>query len=158
MIIRERAPGPLAVSIHAPLADRLLVFNHFDEAIGQSSRKLGMPVEGGAMFVQTSAMATLMMESIVYFGTGSLLGALLAVALSLPVTLPVVNRRARRRETSSASQLVELGRGDAIKRLKIDLGALSDRLRATEEELKVKTTAAREAQCALPTKNRNSRS
>ena len=97
-------------------------------------------------------MASFMMESIVYFGIGSLLGALPAVALSLPVILPVVNRRARRLEASSASQLVELGRGDAIKRLKIDLGALSDRLRATEEELKVKATAAHEAQCGLSDK------
>jgi chromosome segregation ATPase len=90
-------------------------------------------------------MATFTMESILYFGIGSLLGALPAVALSLFV----VNRRARRREASSASQLVELGRGDAIKRFKIDLGALSDRLRAAEEELEVKATAAREAQCSL---------
>jgi chromosome segregation ATPase len=101
-----------------------------------------MPVEGGARLVQERTMATFMMESIPYFGIGSLLGALPAVALSLPV----ISRRAR------ATQLVELGRGDAIKRFKIDLGALSDRLRATEEKLKVKATAAREAQCSLSDK------
>jgi hypothetical protein len=92
-------------------------------------------------------MATFMMESILYFGIGSLLGALPAVALSLPV----INRRARR-EASSASQLVERGRGDGITRLKIDLGALGDRLHAAEEELKVKAAAAREAQCSLSDK------
>jgi chromosome segregation ATPase len=102
--------------------------------------------------MQASAMAAFMSEPIVCFGIGSLFAALAVVALSLPVILPVVNRRARRLEARSASQLVELGRGDAIKRLKIDLGALSDRLRATEEELKVKTTAAREAECGLSDK------
>jgi chromosome segregation ATPase len=97
-------------------------------------------------------MAAFMSESIVHFGIGSLFGALAVVALSLPVILPVINRGARRLEARSASQLVELGRGDAIKGLKTDLAALSDRLRATEEELKVKTTAAREAECGLSDK------
>jgi len=91
-----------------------------------------------------------MIESIVYFGIGSFLGVLPVVALSLPVIVPVVNRRAARRpEARSASRLVELGRGDAIKRLKIGLGALRDQLRATEEDLAVSTTAAREAERAL---------
>ena len=90
-----------------------------------------------------------MIESIVYFGIGSFLGALPVVALSLPVIVPVVNRQAARRpEARSASRLVELGRGDAIKRLKIDLDALRDQLRATEEDLAVNTTAAREAERA----------
>jgi chromosome segregation ATPase len=97
-------------------------------------------------------MAAFMSESIVHFAIGSLFGALAVVALSLPVILPVINRGARRLEARSASQLVELGRGDAIKGLKTDLAALSDRLRATEEELKVKTTAAREAECGLSDK------
>ena len=100
--------------------------------------------------MQASAMAAFMSESIVYFGIG--FGASAVVALSLTVILPVVNRRALRLEARSASQLVELGRGDAIKALKTDLGALSARLRATEEELKVKTTAAREAECGLSDK------
>ena len=91
-----------------------------------------------------------MIESIVYFGIGSFLGALPVVALSLPVIVPIVNRRAARRpEARSASRLVELGRGNAIKRLKIDLDALRDQLRATEEDLAVNTTAAREAERAL---------
>jgi chromosome segregation ATPase len=95
-------------------------------------------------------MAAFMIESIVYFGIGSFLGALPVVALSLPVIVPIVNRRAARRpEARSASRLVELGRGNAIKRLKIDLDALRDQLRATEEDLAVNTTAAREAERAL---------
>src|SRR5690349_1686055 len=80
---------------------------------------------------------------------GFLLGVLPAVALSLPVIVPVVNRRAARRQARSAGQLVELGRGDAIQRLKIDLGALRDRLRATEGDLAVNRTIAREAERAL---------
>jgi hypothetical protein len=73
-------------------------------------------------------MAASMIESIVYFGIGSFLGALPVVGLSLPV----INRRAARRpEVRSASRLVELGRGNAIKRLKIDLDALRDQLRAS---------------------------
>ena len=104
----------------------------------------------GARLAQASAMAAFMIESIVYFGIGSFLGALPVVALSLPVIVPVVNRRAARRpEARSAIRLVELGRGNAIKRLKIDLDALRDQLRATEEDLAVNTTAAREAERAL---------
>jgi chromosome segregation ATPase len=80
---------------------------------------------------------------------GSLLGALPVVALRLPVIVPLVNRRAARRQARSASQLVEFGRGDAIQRLKIDLGALRDRLRATEGDLAVNSTVAREAEHAL---------
>jgi chromosome segregation ATPase len=96
-------------------------------------------------------MAAFMIESIVYFGIGSFLGALPVVALSLPVIVPIVNRRAARRrpEARSASRLVELGRGNAIKRLKIDLDALRDQLRATEQDLAVSTTAVREAERAL---------
>ena len=44
---------------------------------------------------------------------------------------------------------MELGRGNAIKRLKIDLDALRDQLRATEQDLAVNTTAVREAERAL---------
>jgi chromosome segregation ATPase len=129
-------------------SDCLVILNHFDDAIGfQRSQpsgrpilvKLGMPPEVGARLVQVSATAAFMIEF------GSLLGALSVVALSLPVIVPVVSRRAARRQVRSAGQLVELGRGDAIKRLKIDLGALRDRLRATEGDLAV----AREAERAL---------
>lgn len=92
-------------------------------------------------------MAAFMIESIVYFGIGSFLGALPVVALSLPI---IVNRRAARRpEARSAIRLVELGRGNAINRLKIDLDALRDQLRATEQDLAVNTTAVREAERAL---------
>jgi chromosome segregation ATPase len=95
-------------------------------------------------------MAAFMIESIVYFGIGSFLGALPVVALSLPVIVPFVNRRAARRpEARSAIRLVELGRGNAINRLKIDLDALRDQLRATEQDLAVSTTAVREAERAL---------
>jgi chromosome segregation ATPase len=69
--------------------------------------------------------------------------------------------------TKSTSQLAELGKkGDAINRLKVELGekaatifaleardkALRDQLRATEEEFTVKTTAMHEAQRALSDK------
>jgi chromosome segregation ATPase len=74
---------------------------------------------------------------------GSLLGALPVVALRLP------SFRAARRQARSASQLLEFGRGDAIQRLKIDLGALRDRLRVTERDLAVNSTVAREAEHAL---------
>jgi chromosome segregation ATPase len=108
--------------------------------------KLGIAGRG-ARLAQASAMAAFMIESIVYFGIGSFLGALPVVGLSLPV---IVNRRAARRpEARSAIRLVELGRGNAIKRLKTDLDALRDQLRATEQDLAVNTTAAREAERAL---------
>jgi chromosome segregation ATPase len=70
-------------------------------------------------------------------------------------------------KTKSTSQLAELGKkGDAINRLKIELGektatifaleardkALRDQLRATEEEFAVKTTTMHEAQRALSDK------
>jgi chromosome segregation ATPase len=70
-------------------------------------------------------------------------------------------------KTKSTSQLAELGKkGDAINRLKIELGektatifaleardkALRDQLRATEEEYSVKTSAMLEAQRALTEK------
>jgi chromosome segregation ATPase len=83
---------------------------------------------------------------------GSLLGVLPVLALSLPVIVPIVNRRAARRQARSAIQLVELGRGDAVQRLKIDLGALRDRLRANEADLAVKGAVAREAERALARK------
>src|SRR6188768_1153050 len=69
--------------------------------------------------------------------------------------------------TKSTSQLAELGKkGDAINRLKIELGektatifaleardkALRDQLRTTEEEVAVKTTTMHEAQRALSDK------
>ena len=93
-------------------------------------------------------MAAFMIESIVYFGIGSFLGALPVVALSLPV----INRRAARRpEARSARRLVERGRGGALIRLKIDLDALRDQLRATEQDLAVNTTAWR-----LPSMNARS--
>jgi hypothetical protein len=47
---------------------------------------------------------------------------------------------------------VELGKSDAVKQLKIDLGALRDQLRATEEDLAVNATAAREAERVLSDK------
>ena len=46
---------------------------------------------------------------------------------------------------------MELGRGNAINRLKIDLDALRDQLRATEQDLAVNTTAWR-----LPSMNARS--
>ena len=70
-------------------------------------------------------------------------------------------------KAKSTSQLAELGKkGDAINRLKVELGektaaifaleardkALRDQLRATEEEFAVKTTAMHEAQRALSDK------
>jgi len=55
--------------------------------------------------------------------------------------------------TKSASQLAELGRkGDAINRLKIELGALRDQMRATEEEFAVKAAAVQQAERALSDK------
>ena len=77
-------------------------------------------------------MAAFLSESLDLIGP---LFVLAVIALSLAVILPVVNRWARRLEATSARRLLDLSRGDAIKRLKIDLGALSNRLRATEEEL-----------------------
>jgi chromosome segregation ATPase len=56
-------------------------------------------------------------------------------------------------KTKSASQLAELDkRGDAITRLKIELGALRDQLRATEEEFAVKATGVQKAEPALSDK------
>jgi hypothetical protein len=53
-------------------------------------------------------------------------------------------------KTNSAGQLAELGRkGDAINRLKVELGTLRDQLNATEEQFAVKTRAALDAQRAL---------
>ncbi len=53
----------------------------------------------------------------------------------------------------NASQLAELGKkGDAVNRLNIELGALRDQLRATEEEFAVKATAVHEAERALSDK------
>ncbi len=53
-------------------------------------------------------------------------------------------------KTKSAGQLAELGkRGDAINRLKIELGALRDQLRAAEEELAVRATAVQNTEPAL---------
>src|SRR5262249_3330693 len=55
--------------------------------------------------------------------------------------------------TKSASQLAELGRkGDAINRAKIELGALRDQMRATEEEFAVKAAAVQQAERALSDK------
>jgi chromosome segregation ATPase len=56
-------------------------------------------------------------------------------------------------KTKSASQLAEIGRkGDAINRLKIELGTLRDQLDATEKEYAVKVTAVQEAERALSDK------
>ena len=56
-------------------------------------------------------------------------------------------------KTKSASQLAELGRkGDAVNRLKIELGTLRDQLNATEKEYAVKATAMQEAERALTDK------
>jgi chromosome segregation ATPase len=66
------------------------------------------------------------------------------------VIVPFANRLATRRlKAGGASQLVKLGRGDAITQLKIDLDALRDKFRATEEDLTVSATAARQAERAL---------
>jgi predicted nucleic acid-binding Zn-ribbon protein len=71
----------------------------------------------------------------------------------LLVIVPLVHSRSDRRlKARSAGQLVELGKSDAIKQLKIDLGALRDQLRATEEDLAVNATAAREAERVLSDK------
>jgi chromosome segregation ATPase len=56
-------------------------------------------------------------------------------------------------KTKSASQLAELGRkGDAINRLKIELGTLRGQMRATEEDFAVKAAAVHEAGRALSEK------
>ncbi len=56
-------------------------------------------------------------------------------------------------KTKNATQLAELGKnGDAINRLKIELGALRDQLRTTEEEFAIKATAVHEAERALSDK------
>ena len=58
--------------------------------------------------------------------------------------------KVERFRTNSAGQLAELGRkGDAINRLKVELGTLRDQLSATEERFAVKTRAALDAQHAL---------
>jgi hypothetical protein len=55
--------------------------------------------------------------------------------------------------TQGAGQLAELGRkGDAINRLKIELGTVRDQLNATEDEFAVKTRAALDAQRSLSEK------
>jgi chromosome segregation ATPase len=53
-------------------------------------------------------------------------------------------------KTEKANQLTELGKkGDAINRLKIDLGVLRDQLRAAEEKFEAKATALDDAEHAL---------
>src|SRR5499433_3862631 len=55
--------------------------------------------------------------------------------------------------TKSAGQLAELGRkSDAINRLKIELGALRNQMRATEEEFAVKAAAVQQVERALSDK------
>jgi hypothetical protein len=55
--------------------------------------------------------------------------------------------------TKSAGQLAELGRkGDAINRLKFELGTVPDQLSTTEDEFAVKTRAAIDAQRLLSEK------
>jgi len=64
-----------------------------------------------------------------------------------------LEQKVEKLETINAGQLVELSKkGDAIKHLRIDVHALRDQLRATEEELVVKATAACEAERALSDK------
>jgi chromosome segregation ATPase len=56
-------------------------------------------------------------------------------------------------ETRSASQFAELGKkAHAINRLKNEVGALGDQLRATEEELALKSKAMHDVEQALPDK------
>ena len=88
-----------------------------------------------------------------YFGIRSPVAALHVRAISLLVIVPLVHSRSDRRlKARSAGQLVELGKSDAIKQLKVDLGALRDQLRATEEDLAVNATATREAERVLSDK------
>jgi hypothetical protein len=64
-----------------------------------------------------------------------------------------LERNAEQLKIKGAGQLAELGRkSDAINRLKIALGALRDRLRASEENSAVKANAAHEAERALSEK------
>jgi chromosome segregation ATPase len=92
-------------------------------------------------------------DRIDYFGIRSLVAALHVRAISLPVIVPLVHSRADRQlKARSAGQLVELGKSDAIKQLKLDLGALRDQLRATAEDLAVNATAARQAERVLSDK------
>ncbi len=64
-----------------------------------------------------------------------------------------LEKKIEKLETINAGQLVELSKkGSAIKRLGVEVHALRDQSRATEEELAVKATAAREAEHALSDK------
>jgi chromosome segregation ATPase len=64
-----------------------------------------------------------------------------------------LEKKVEKLETSNVSQIVELGKkSNAIDTLEADIGALREQLRATEEKLKAKTTAIREAECDLSDK------
>ena len=64
-----------------------------------------------------------------------------------------LEKKVEKLETSNASQIVEIAKkSDAISNLEVDLGAVRDQLRATEDELKAKTTAVREAEYGLSDK------
>ena len=69
------------------------------------------------------------------------------------VSIRRLEKKVEKLETSNASQIVEIGKkSDAISNLEVALGAVRDQLRATEEELKDKTTAVREAESGLSDK------
>ena len=64
-----------------------------------------------------------------------------------------LEKKVEKLETSNASQIVEIAKkSDAISNLEVDLGAVRDQLRATEDELKAKTTPVREAEYGLSDK------
>src|SRR6476660_6625716 len=64
-----------------------------------------------------------------------------------------LEKKVEKLETSNASQIVEIAKkSDAISNLEVDLGAVRDQLRATEDELKAKTTAVREVEYGLSDK------
>jgi chromosome segregation ATPase len=86
------------------------------------------------------------------FGMVSPFPALRLRALSLLVIMPGSRLTMRRLNARSASRFVKLGRGDAITQLKLDLGVLRDQLRATREDLAVKTANACQAERVLADK------
>src|SRR5437763_789838 len=107
-----------------------------------------------------SVQGGIMNVSIMYLAIGFLVAAL---SMLVPATLVhgrAVRRATRRVEveleqlrTESARQLAELGRrDDAINRLQIELGAVRDELRASEEQCAAKTIAMQEAKRTLSDK------
>ena len=83
--------------------------------------KLG--IAGRGLGSRSSAMAAFMIESIVYFGIGSFLGALPVVALGLPV---IVNRPAAPTARGQSASSLSTSSRNAVDRLKIDLNTLRD--------------------------------